>query len=115
MRNRLPNRRQSTTLDVWHQNERYHVSFSKDDFNRVKEFFVHGPKSGSDLDSIAYDIGAIASVCMQWGAPLGELRNTLSRLPSGDAASFVGSILDALEPLDGLDMFQEYARMYNNG
>jgi hypothetical protein len=115
MRQRLPNRRQSTTLDVWHHNERYHVSFSKDDSNCIKEFFVHGPKSGSDLDSIAYDIGAIASVCMQWGAPLGELRNTLSRLPSGEAASFVGSILDALEPLDSLDMFQEYARMYNNG
>ena len=108
-RARLPNRRPSTTLDVWHNNERYHVSFSKDESNVIREVFVHGPRAGSDLDALAFDVGVAISLGLQCGASISDLRHSMARLETGAPASFVGQILEALSPLDGLDMWAEYA------
>lgn len=107
MRNRLPNRRESRTLDVWHNYERYHVSYSRDANNRIAEIFMHGPKVGSQLDSIAYDLGVGLSVALQHGACVDELLASASRLEDGKPASVVGAVLEALAPLDNLDPFKE--------
>jgi hypothetical protein len=114
-RQRLPNRRPSTTLDVWHNNERYHVSFSKDADNVIREVFVHGPRAGSDLDALAFDIGVAISLGLQFGARIDDLRHSMARLEDGRSASFVGKILEALSPLDGLDMWAEYAYFTSTG
>ena len=114
-RQRLPNRRPSTTLDVWHNNERYHVSFSKDTDNVIREVFVHGPRAGSDLDALAFDIGVALSLGLQHGATVGSLLHSMARLEDGSNASFVGRILEALVPIDGLDMWAEYAYFNSTG
>ena len=111
MRQSLPPRRHSTTMDVWFLNERYHVSFSKDDANRIREVFIHGPRAGSQMDALAYDIGVALSLGLQYGAAVADLRHSMARLENGDQASLVGAVLEALEPLDGLDMFDEYAKL----
>lgn len=108
MRNRLPNRRESRTLDVWHNNERYHVSFSRAG-TRIAEIFLHGPKIGSQLDAIAYDIGVALSVALQHGSTVEELLNSAARLEDGQPASIVGAVLAALLPLDNLTPQEELA------
>lgn len=108
MRERLPNRRPSTTLNVWHNQERYHVSFSKDASNGIREVFIHGPKAGSALDALAFDIGVAISLGLQFGATVDDLRHSMARLEDGQSASFVGKVLESLAPLDGLDMWAEY-------
>ena len=101
MRNRLPNRRESTILDVFYLNERYHVSYSRFPEGHIGEVFIHGPKVGSDMDAVTFTSGVVLSIALQRGATLDELSLSAARLPDGSAADFIGHILDVLkkEPL----------------
>ncbi len=49
-RERLPDRRQAETLDLWHGGRRYHVTIGQYDDGRPGEVFLHGAKPGSDVD-----------------------------------------------------------------
>ena len=108
MRERLPNRRESRTLGLWHQRERYHVSYSRNG-TRIAEVFLHGPKAGSALDAIAFDIGVALSLALQSGTDICDLRKSVSRLEDGQPASIVGAVLDRLAPLDNLTPLEELA------
>lgn len=102
LRQILPNRRDSRILDVWFNNERYHVSYSRDPRGTdIREVFIHGPKVGSDIDAISYTVGVTLSIALQRGATLEELSHSVARHPNGEAADFIGYIIDTLrkEPL----------------
>ena len=47
-RERLPNRRQAETLDLWHGGQRYHFTVGEYPDGRPGEVFIHGAKPGSD-------------------------------------------------------------------
>jgi len=97
----LPNRRESVVLDVWHNEERYHVAYSRDPGagypnTPIREIFIHGPKSGSDLDAISLTVAVILSMPLQRGATLDELSHSAARLPDSNAADFIGTVIDTL-------------------
>ena len=96
MRSRLPNRRESTTLNIFHNNERYHVSYSQFPDGAIGEVFLHGPKVGSDMDAVTFTTGVILSIALQHGATLEELSHSTARFPDGSAADFIGHIIDVL-------------------
>ena len=101
---RFPNRRETETIEVWWHNQRHHVSVGRFPNGKVGEIFIHGPKSGSDTDSLAYSIGTSLSIALQHGATVEELAKSVARGPRGGPACLVGAVLDCilgLKPEDG--------------
>ena len=95
-RERLPDRRQSETVDLWHGGRRYHVTIGQYDDDRPGEVFLHGAKPGSDVDLLRDDIGVLMSRLLQYGDDPASLAAGIGRLGNGDPASIVGAIADVL-------------------
>ena len=95
-RERLPDRRQSETLDLWHGDRRYHVTIGQYDDGRPGEVFLHGAKPGSDVDLLCDDIGVLVSRLLQHGDDPASLAAGIGRLGNGEPASIVGAIADVL-------------------
>ena len=96
-RERLPDRRQAETLDLWHGGQRFHVTIGQYDDGRPGEVFIHGAKPGSDTDLLYDDIGVLISRLLQHGDTPDALAAGLGRLGNGlTPASLLGTIADAL-------------------
>lgn len=97
-RERLPNRRRSETFafrcDGDNMNYTATVSFFPD--GRIAELFVSNHKTGSHVDHAAKDAAILASLALQYGAPLDVLRNALQRDHMGRAITPVAAALDIL-------------------
>ena len=70
------------------------VSYFAD--GQVAEIFVSNHKTGSNADCAAKDAAILASLALQFGAPLETLRNALLRDHQGHAITPVGAALDRL-------------------
>ncbi len=96
-RERLPNRRQSETVDLWHGGRRYHLTMGEFPDGRPGEIFLHGAKPGSDTDLLCDDIGVLISRLLQYGDDPASLASGMGRLGDGTtAASLVGAVVDVL-------------------
>ncbi len=96
-RERLPNRRQSETADLWHGGRRYHLTVGEYPDGRPGEVFIHGAKPGSDTDLLCDDIGVVISRLLQHGDSPAALAAGLGKLGNGQGpASLVGAIADVL-------------------
>jgi hypothetical protein len=96
VRERLPNRRASTTFDFEHRGLRFTCSFSRYPDGRVGELFLRNHKNSSSADVIVRDGAVFASVALQHGCPLATLTGAILRDPDGKAASPLGCALDLL-------------------
>ena len=95
-RRRLPNRRPQTVLEVEHGGSIFTVGVGSFPDGRPSELFVSGSKTGSELDALLNDASILASLALQYGAPLDMLARAMGR--HGDKttpASPLGAILDA--------------------
>ena len=95
-RERLPDRRQSETVDLWHGGRRYHLGIGEYPDGKPGETFVRGAKPGSDTDLLCDDIGVLISRLLQHGDDPAALAAGIGRLGGGDPASIVGAIADVL-------------------
>ncbi len=95
-RERLPDRRQAGTLDLWHGGRRYHLTVGEYNDGRPGEVFIHGAKPGSDTDLLCDDIGVLVSRLLPHGDSPAALAAGIGRLGNGDPASIVGAIADVL-------------------
>ena len=95
-RRRLPDRRQSVTVDMWHGERRYHLTIGEYPNGSPGEVFLHGAKPGSDTDLLCDDIGVLISRLLQHGDSPAALAAGIGRLGNGDPASVIGAIVDAL-------------------
>jgi len=95
-RERLPDRRQAETLDLWHGGRRFHVTIGQYDDGRPGEVFIHGHTPGSDTDLLGDDIGVLISRLLQYGDDPATLAAGVGRLGNGDPASIIGAIADVL-------------------
>ena len=95
-RERLPNRRQSETVDLWHGGQRYHLTIGEYPDGRPAEVFLHGAKPGSDTDLLCDDIGVLVSRLLQHGDDPASLAAGIGRLGNGEAASIIGRVADIL-------------------
>ncbi len=95
-RERLPDRRQAETLDLWHGGQRYHLTVGEYPDGRPGEVFLHGAKVGSEVDGLCDDIGVLISRLLQHGDDPASLAAGIGRLGNGDPASIVGAIADVL-------------------
>ncbi len=96
-RERLPDRRQAETLDLWHGGRRYHLTVGQYDDGRPGEVFLHGAKPGSDTDLLCDDIGVLVSRLLQHGDSPAALSAGLGKLVEGKSpASIIGAVADVL-------------------
>jgi hypothetical protein len=96
MRERLPNRRPSLTLDFEINGLAYTATFSHFPDGRVGEIFLQNSKPGSQSDFNARDSAVAASLALQFGCPLEVLRKAVLRDSHGNAGTPLGAALDLL-------------------
>lgn len=96
-RDKLPNRRPTTSLTIEHEGLRFHISYSMDaSGRRVREVFVNMNKAGSAIDALTRDLGLVVSIALQHGTSLDEMFNSASRHEDGRPDSPLGAILTEL-------------------
>src|SRR5262249_19424921 len=95
-RQRLPDRRVSTSFDFVIGTLRYTCSFSRFANGRLAEVFLQNHKPGSQSDSYARDAAIAASLALQHGCSLDVLRRALLRDAQGNASTPLGAALDII-------------------
>ncbi len=98
-RRRLPDRRNAVLVDVEHQGSAFTVSAGLYSAGQVGELFVSGARSGSDLAALVDDAAVLASIALQYGAPLEVLAGAMGRHGDRTPASVLGCALDRVVEL----------------
>jgi ribonucleoside-diphosphate reductase alpha chain len=96
-RTRLPDRRYSTTFNLECAGLHYTATVSFHDGGRLGEVFLSNHRADSHADACARDAAILASIALQFGAPLDVLRRALLRDPHGNASTPIGVALDLIE------------------
>jgi len=95
-RERLPNRRASTTFEIELHGLRFTASISRFADGRIAEIFLQNHKPGSQSDANARDSAVAASLAPQFGCPLHVLQRAVLREPRGGASTPLGCALDII-------------------
>jgi hypothetical protein len=96
-RERLPQRRNHHLIDFKHDGLRYTAGLGHFPDGRLAEVFLNVPgRVGSSIEVVARDVATVASIALQYGAPLETLRRAVTRNADGSAGGPLGAILDLL-------------------
>ena len=96
VRERLANRRNSQIFNFECNSLRYTASASWFGDGRLGEVFVGNHRADSHADACAKDAAILASIALQFGAPLDVLRRALLRDSQGRPSTPIGCALDLL-------------------
>ena len=95
-RMRLPNRRSAISTSFERDGASFEMTAGFYSDGRLGEIFLNADRANSLLDFLMSDAAILASIAMQYGAPLDELRHALKRDSRGQAASPIGAALDRI-------------------
>jgi hypothetical protein len=95
-RNRLPNRRSAVTTAFERDGARFEMTAGFYPDGRLGEIFLNADRANSPLDFLMSDAAILASLALQYGAPLDEIRHALKRDVRGEATSPIGTALDKI-------------------
>jgi hypothetical protein len=94
-RQRLPNRRASTTFDFECGPHHYTATVAYfPGTDKLAEIFLSNGRAGSDIDTAAKDSAVVASIALQHGVPVETIRKALLQDSRGVASSPLGIALD---------------------
>jgi hypothetical protein len=98
-RRRLSNRRLNRTIKLEHEGHQYLATagFYPDNIT-LGEIFLSADRANSLLDFLMSDAAILASLALQYGCPLDEIRHALKRDIRREAASPIGAALDRIAP-----------------
>ncbi len=96
MRKTLNNRRRSETFEFERDGSRYRMTVGYYPNGRLGEVFLNADRANSLLDFLMSDAAILASLALQHGCPLDEIRHALKRDVRGLAASPIGAALDRI-------------------
>jgi hypothetical protein len=96
VRGRLPNRRCAISTSFERDGASFEMTAGYYPDGRVGEVFVNADRANSLLDFLMSDAAILASLALQYGAPLDEIRHALKRDGRGQAASPIGAALDRI-------------------
>jgi hypothetical protein len=96
LRDRLPNRRAAVTFAFEHDGSNYQATVGYFPDGRIGELFLNHDRGESLLDVLTHDAAILASLALQWGCPLDDIRHALKRDVRGVAASPIGAALDRI-------------------
>jgi len=100
VRERLPQRRASLTLNAEHAGLRYVVTISRYPDGRPAECFIQNGKLTSAADIAARDSGILLSLLFQFGCPIETIAHAVTRNGDGSAEGVVGAMLDKIMMLN---------------
>ena len=95
-RNRLGNRRASTTFNFECNGLAYSATVANYANGDLAEIFLGNRKSGSHSDAAAKDSAVVCSIALQFGVPLETIRKALLRDSHGRPSSPLGVALDLI-------------------
>jgi hypothetical protein len=95
-RGRLPNRRAHELIDFTHGGFRFTAGLGRHADGTLAEVFLNADKVGTAIETTARDAAILASMALQHGATLDELRKALTRNSDGSASGALGELLDLL-------------------
>jgi ribonucleoside-diphosphate reductase alpha chain len=95
-RTRLRNRHSSETFSLECNGLKYTATASWFDDGRLGEVFLGNHRADSHADACAKDAAILASLALQYGAPLDVLRKALLRDARERASTPIGVALDML-------------------
>jgi hypothetical protein len=95
-RDRLPNRRSAVTTSFERDGARFEMTAGYYPDGRPGEIFLSADRANSLLDFLMSDAAILASLALQYGAPLDEIKHALKRTTGGEAASPIGTALDCI-------------------
>jgi hypothetical protein len=95
-RRRLPNRRRSETIVFETGGHPLRLTAGYYPNGDVGEVFVNALRGSSGLDLFICDAAILASLALQYGATLDELRHALKHDSHGNAVSPIGAALEKL-------------------
>ncbi len=95
-RHRLPNRRRSETMVFETGRYKLRLTVGYHANGDIGEVFVNALCASSGLDLFICDAAILASIALQHGATLDELRHALKHDGNGNAVSPIGAALDQL-------------------
>lgn len=93
-RDRLPNRRPAISTSFERDGARFEMTAGYYPDGRAGEIFLNADRANSLLDFLMSDAAILASLALQYGCPLDEIRHALKRDTRGDASSPIGAALD---------------------
>jgi hypothetical protein len=97
-RERLPNRRPAISTSFESGGARIDMTEGYYANGRIAEVFLNADRANSLLDFLMSDAAILASLALQYGTPLEELRHAMKRDARGAAASPIGQALDRIRP-----------------
>jgi hypothetical protein len=95
-RDRLPNRRGAISTSFTRDGACFEMTAGYYPDGRAGEIFLSADRANSLLDFLMSDAAILASIALQYGAPLDELRHALKRNSAGEASSPIGTALDMI-------------------
>jgi hypothetical protein len=95
-RERLPDRRTSTTFDFECAGLWYTATIGRFADGRIGEIFLNNHKANSSADTNARDSAIVCSIALQCGADIDTIRKALCRDSHGRASGPLGVVLDRL-------------------
>jgi hypothetical protein len=93
-RKRLPHRRHSESFSLECNGLKYTATVSWFDDGRLGEVFLGNHRADSHADACAKDAAILASIALQFGAPLDVIRKALLRDSQGRPSTPIGCALD---------------------
>jgi hypothetical protein len=108
-RKRLPNRRNCQSFSFWHGSLEYQASIGYYDRyqTEIGEIFLSCGKTGSDANLNMREASIAASLFLQYGGSISELRSAMPRRVSGDPEGPLGTLLDLLLSTEKKDAEEE--------
>jgi hypothetical protein len=100
-RRRLANRRASETFEVEVMGLRFTATVSRFPDGSLGEVFLVNHKAGSMVGIMASDAAVMASIALQYGAPIDVIRKALMRDARGRASGPLGAALDRIADDEG--------------
>ncbi len=97
-RERLPHRRAAINTSFERDGARFEMTAGFYSDMRPGEIFLSADRANSLLDFLMSDAAILASIALQYGATLDELRHAMKRNSQGEPSSPIGTALDRLTP-----------------
>jgi hypothetical protein len=95
-RDRLPDRRPAISTSFERDGVCFEMTAGYYPDGRPGEIFLNADRANSLLDFLMSDAAILASLALQYGAPLDEIRHALKRDSRGAAQSPIGTALDKI-------------------
>ncbi|WP_441268027.1 TSCPD domain-containing protein [Bradyrhizobium sp. 215_C5_N1_1] len=92
----MPNKRRAETITFERDGARFEMTVGYYPDGRVGEVFLNADRANSLLDFLMSDAAILASLALQYGAPLDEIMHALKRDTRGIAASPIGAALEQI-------------------